>query len=180
MTPCSSKLRWANVTLGQSCEVENTPYIAYGVDGEFIDIVSRYDYLFLYFSCLSLILPLPSTVAIAVRVCTAIRNKKSVSRRSYLVTPVQLIKSRWCFSVYLGLCLYIYLLDAARGIASPLVFAASVKLLLITLGHGFMLWSVWESSVVCVVLNRYFALSDSGNRTVRNFVHSFLDSSETT
>ncbi|KAF8161051.1 hypothetical protein B0H34DRAFT_699202 [Crassisporium funariophilum] len=33
--------RWAEVTLGAPCVVENTPYIAYGVSGEFIDIVSR-------------------------------------------------------------------------------------------------------------------------------------------
>jgi type II secretory pathway pseudopilin PulG len=32
---------WANATLGTSCVVENTPYTAYGVDGEFINIVSR-------------------------------------------------------------------------------------------------------------------------------------------
>ncbi|KDR75935.1 hypothetical protein GALMADRAFT_68174 [Galerina marginata CBS 339.88] len=32
---------WANQTLGTNCTVENTPYIAYGVSGEFIDIVSR-------------------------------------------------------------------------------------------------------------------------------------------
>lgn len=34
--------RWANVTAGEPCVVENTAYIAYGSDGEFIDIVSRY------------------------------------------------------------------------------------------------------------------------------------------
>lgn len=34
--------RWANVTVGQACVVENTAYIAYGVDNkEFIDVVSR-------------------------------------------------------------------------------------------------------------------------------------------
>jgi hypothetical protein len=34
--------RWANVTAGSTCVVENTPYIAYGLGGdEFIDIVSR-------------------------------------------------------------------------------------------------------------------------------------------
>lgn len=32
---------WANETLGNKCVVENTPYIAYGISGEFIDIVSR-------------------------------------------------------------------------------------------------------------------------------------------
>ncbi|KAF8637062.1 hypothetical protein AX17_003082 [Amanita inopinata Kibby_2008] len=32
---------WANVTLGTECVVENTPYIAYGFDGEFVNIVSR-------------------------------------------------------------------------------------------------------------------------------------------
>ncbi|RXW25619.1 hypothetical protein EST38_g248 [Candolleomyces aberdarensis] len=32
---------WANVTAGNECVVENTPYIAYGVDIEFINIVSR-------------------------------------------------------------------------------------------------------------------------------------------
>ncbi|PFH45892.1 hypothetical protein AMATHDRAFT_184139 [Amanita thiersii Skay4041] len=32
---------WANATLGTNCVVENTPYIAYGFDGEFINIVSR-------------------------------------------------------------------------------------------------------------------------------------------
>ncbi|KAG6907903.1 hypothetical protein DXG01_006958 [Tephrocybe rancida] len=34
---------WANKTLGVNCTVENTAYIAYGVDSEFIDIVSRGD-----------------------------------------------------------------------------------------------------------------------------------------
>jgi hypothetical protein len=34
--------RWANVTAGQECVVENTAYIAYEADGsEYIDIVSR-------------------------------------------------------------------------------------------------------------------------------------------
>jgi hypothetical protein len=34
---------WANVTEGDTCVVENTPYIAYTLDGnEFVDIVSRY------------------------------------------------------------------------------------------------------------------------------------------
>ncbi|KAF9531591.1 hypothetical protein CPB83DRAFT_848424 [Crepidotus variabilis] len=32
---------WANATAGMSCTVENTPYIVYGSQGEFIDIVSR-------------------------------------------------------------------------------------------------------------------------------------------
>ncbi|TFK25715.1 hypothetical protein FA15DRAFT_680050 [Coprinopsis marcescibilis] len=32
---------WANETLGSDCVVENTPYIAYGIEGEFINIVSR-------------------------------------------------------------------------------------------------------------------------------------------
>ncbi|KAG5643604.1 hypothetical protein DXG03_000612 [Asterophora parasitica] len=39
----NSKCMWANKTLGVSCTVENTPYIAYGKGGEFIDIVSRGD-----------------------------------------------------------------------------------------------------------------------------------------
>jgi hypothetical protein len=35
--------RWANVTAGASCVVENTAYTAYQPNGdEFIDIVSRY------------------------------------------------------------------------------------------------------------------------------------------
>ncbi|KAI8994084.1 hypothetical protein BD414DRAFT_565903 [Trametes punicea] len=33
---------WANVTVGLPCVVQNTAYTAYGPDGEFIDIVSRY------------------------------------------------------------------------------------------------------------------------------------------
>jgi hypothetical protein len=32
---------WANATSGSDCVVENTPYIAYDSNGEFIDIVSR-------------------------------------------------------------------------------------------------------------------------------------------
>ncbi|KAF8070223.1 hypothetical protein FPV67DRAFT_1668101 [Lyophyllum atratum] len=36
-----NKCMWANITLGVGCLVENTPYTAYGADGEFIDIVSR-------------------------------------------------------------------------------------------------------------------------------------------
>ena len=34
--------RWANVTLGLPCVVENTAYISYGANDEYIDIVSRY------------------------------------------------------------------------------------------------------------------------------------------
>lgn len=34
--------RYADVNVGNTCEVENTPYIAYGVQDEFINIVSRY------------------------------------------------------------------------------------------------------------------------------------------
>lgn len=34
-------VRWSNVTLGLACVVENTPYIAYAGNNEFIDIVSR-------------------------------------------------------------------------------------------------------------------------------------------
>ncbi len=34
-------LRWANVTVGLPCVVQNTAYTAYGPDGEFVDIVSR-------------------------------------------------------------------------------------------------------------------------------------------
>jgi hypothetical protein len=37
----NNKCMWANATLGTNCTVENTPYIAYGASGEFIDIVSR-------------------------------------------------------------------------------------------------------------------------------------------
>lgn len=33
--------RWANVTIGLSCQVENTAYIAYTGTNEFIDVVSR-------------------------------------------------------------------------------------------------------------------------------------------
>jgi hypothetical protein len=33
---------WANVTVGQPCEVENTAYIAYAENNEFADIVSRW------------------------------------------------------------------------------------------------------------------------------------------
>ncbi|EFI28116.1 hypothetical protein CC1G_14143 [Coprinopsis cinerea okayama7 len=32
---------WANETEGNDCVLENTPYIAYGIEGEFINIVSR-------------------------------------------------------------------------------------------------------------------------------------------
>ena len=39
--PYTDEFRWANVTAGNECIVENTPYIAYGVDLEFINIVSR-------------------------------------------------------------------------------------------------------------------------------------------
>jgi hypothetical protein len=35
------KCMWANVTLGLPCVVENTAYISYGANDEFIDIVSR-------------------------------------------------------------------------------------------------------------------------------------------
>ena len=34
-------LRWANVTLGLPCMVENTAYISYGINDEYIDITSR-------------------------------------------------------------------------------------------------------------------------------------------
>ncbi|KAG6820989.1 hypothetical protein H0H93_008618 [Arthromyces matolae] len=39
----SGTCRWANKTLGVNCTVENTAYIAYGANSEFIDIVSRGD-----------------------------------------------------------------------------------------------------------------------------------------
>jgi len=32
---------WANITVGQACQVENTAYIAYAGSREFIDVVSR-------------------------------------------------------------------------------------------------------------------------------------------
>lgn len=34
--------RWANVTLGQTCIVENTGYIVYSSTNETVDIVSRF------------------------------------------------------------------------------------------------------------------------------------------
>ncbi|KDQ53542.1 hypothetical protein JAAARDRAFT_136902 [Jaapia argillacea MUCL 33604] len=37
----NAKCMWANVTVGQPCVVENTPYIGYTTGGEFINIVSR-------------------------------------------------------------------------------------------------------------------------------------------
>ncbi|KIK03490.1 hypothetical protein K443DRAFT_676671 [Laccaria amethystina LaAM-08-1] len=37
----NNQCMWANATLGNACVVENTFYIAYGVSGEFADIVSR-------------------------------------------------------------------------------------------------------------------------------------------
>ena len=41
-TRCTHRTsRYANVTLGQPCQVENTPYIGYAGADEFIDIVSR-------------------------------------------------------------------------------------------------------------------------------------------
>jgi len=36
-----SACKWANVTLGLPCVVENTAYISYGANDEYIDIVSR-------------------------------------------------------------------------------------------------------------------------------------------
>lgn len=36
-----ARFRFANVTLGLACEVENTAYIGYSGSDEFIDIVSR-------------------------------------------------------------------------------------------------------------------------------------------
>jgi len=45
---------WANATLGQTCVVENTNYIAYGADGkEFPDIVSRYERYCISSTCFS-------------------------------------------------------------------------------------------------------------------------------
>jgi hypothetical protein len=32
---------WANVSVGETCVIQNTGYVAYGPEGEFIDIVSR-------------------------------------------------------------------------------------------------------------------------------------------
>ena len=37
----NSVCMWANVTEGEDCVFENTPYIVYGLDSEFINIVSR-------------------------------------------------------------------------------------------------------------------------------------------
>ena len=33
--------RFANVTAGSQCEIENTGYIGYGAGGEFVYVVSR-------------------------------------------------------------------------------------------------------------------------------------------
>ena len=33
--------RWANVTAGSQCEIENTGYVGYGESGEFVYVVSR-------------------------------------------------------------------------------------------------------------------------------------------
>ena len=41
--PTSYLFRFANVTAGSTCEIENTGYIAYGPSGEFVYVVSRYE-----------------------------------------------------------------------------------------------------------------------------------------
>ena len=38
----SHLFRFANITVGSTCEIENTGYIAYGPSGEFVYVVSRY------------------------------------------------------------------------------------------------------------------------------------------
>jgi hypothetical protein len=38
----SHLFRFANITAGSTCEIENTGYIAYGPKGEFVYVVSRY------------------------------------------------------------------------------------------------------------------------------------------
>ena len=38
----SSRFRWANVTVGLTCVIENTGYIVYSGSNEYVDIVSRY------------------------------------------------------------------------------------------------------------------------------------------
>jgi hypothetical protein len=38
----SHLFRFANITAGSTCEIENTGYIAYGPSGEFVYVVSRY------------------------------------------------------------------------------------------------------------------------------------------
>ncbi|KAI6121530.1 hypothetical protein F5141DRAFT_1186736 [Pisolithus sp. B1] len=38
---CQRRRMWANVTVGQPCEVENTAYIAYTGSSEYIDVASR-------------------------------------------------------------------------------------------------------------------------------------------
>ena len=40
--PTSHLFRYANITAGSTCEIENTGYIAYGPSGEFVYVVSRY------------------------------------------------------------------------------------------------------------------------------------------
>lgn len=42
MRSTSHLFRFANVTAGSTCEIENTGYIAYGSSGEFVYVVSRY------------------------------------------------------------------------------------------------------------------------------------------
>ena len=38
----NSLFRWANVTVGLPCVIENTGYIVYSGSNEYVDIVSRY------------------------------------------------------------------------------------------------------------------------------------------
>lgn len=40
--PYLYRIRYANMTAGQSCVVENTGYIVYSGNTEYVDIVSRY------------------------------------------------------------------------------------------------------------------------------------------
>lgn len=66
------------MSLGDTCIVENTAYTAYGVDGEFIDIVSRCVHSF---TVTRLILSFPHfmyTVVIVVSDSTVIPSRCSV------------------------------------------------------------------------------------------------------
>jgi hypothetical protein len=81
--------RWANASLGTSCVVENTAYVAYEASGEFLDIVSRFvaaKYLCIFLTSATEVTADPDFIVIP--------NLLSANQKKLLGTLVQPIKSQ--------------------------------------------------------------------------------------
>lgn len=86
-------LSWANMTAGESCEVEQMPYIAFGANNqEFIYVVSRYAAVPGH--CSTRIFTFLSKAEIVGPDCIAMPRRKHALTRSYSALPAQQTKSK--------------------------------------------------------------------------------------